>query len=501
MASRPHRSDAARIVAALERAVSRELPALLPRQRWFGDKGRPIGAVAIRDCAALGARGWLVLVDVTFAAGPDQTYAVPLVLGREGLAPGALSMALEAAGAPALALDAFDDPEFCRELLGAFERRVTVPTCRDGVVRFVRTERFPADAAAHAPRRLTGEQSNTSVIYGASLVFKAIRRIRPGIAIDCEVGAFLTSRARFAHVPPLAGAIEYAPASGPVTTLGVLQGYVANHGDGWSWVTAHLKNLPPERVDALSDDVFRELRGLGAITGELHGALACDPGDADFSPEPIAAADAAAWSARVVDDVGHTCERVRGRLSTLPPELAAGARALVANEAELVARARDLEILGGQRGMKIRVHGDYHLGQTLRTDGGFVVLDFEGEPGRPAADARRKQCALVDVAGMLRSLDYAVQATLPPSGAAVEAGERWVGHASATFLDGYREAAARASVPLLPASPAAFARVLAAFELDKALYEVRYELDNRPAWLAVPLRGLGRLLARERLAS
>src|SRR5438034_347863 len=405
MASRPHRSDAARIVAALERAVSRELPALLPRQRWFGDKGRPIGAVAIRDCAALGARGWLVLVDVTFAAGPDQTYAVPLVLGREGLAPGALSMALEAAGAPALALDAFDDPEFCRELLGAFERRVTVPTCRDGVVRFVRTERFPADAAAHAPRRLTGEQSNTSVIYGASLVFKAIRRIRPGIAIDCEVGAFLTSRARFAHVPPLAGAIEYAPASGPVTTLGVLQGYVANHGDGWSWVTAHLKNLPPERVDALSDDVFRELRGLGAITGELHGALACDPGDADFSPEPIAAADAAAWSARVV------------------------------------------------------------------------------------------------VAGMLRSLDYAVQATLPPAGAAVEAGERWVGHASATFLDGYREAAARAPVPLLPASPAAFARVLAAFELDKALYEVRYELDNRPAWLAVPLRGLGRLLARERLAS
>jgi len=192
---------------------------------------------------------------------------------------------------------------------------------------------------------------------------------------------------------------------------------------------------------------------------------------------------------------------VRGRLSTLPPELAAGARTLVANEAELVARARDLEILGGQRGMKIRVHGDYHLGQTLRTDGGFVVLDFEGEPGRPAAEARRKQCALVDVAGMLRSLDYAVQATLPPSGAAVEAGERWVGHASATFLDGYREAAARASVPLLPASPAAFARVLAAFELDKALYEVRYELDNRPAWLAVPLRGLGRLLARERLAS
>src|SRR5882762_9287124 len=287
MASRPHRSDDARMVAALERAVSRELPPLLPRQRWFGDKGRPIRAVALRDCAALGGRGWLVLVDITFAAGPDQTYAVPLVLGRAGAAPGTLSMTLEAAGAPALAIDAFDDPEFCRELLVAFERQVTVPTYRDGAVRFVRTERFPADAATKTPRRLTGEQSNTSVIYDATLVLKAIRKIRPGIAIDCEVGAFLTSRARFPHVPPLAGAMEYAPAAGPMTTLCVLQGYVANHGDGWSWVTAHLKNVPPERVDALSDDVFRELRGLGAITGELHAALACDSRDGDFATEPI----------------------------------------------------------------------------------------------------------------------------------------------------------------------------------------------------------------------
>ena len=489
MASRPRRSDDARIVAALERAVARELPPLLPRQRWFGDKGRAISAVALRDGAALGARGWWGLVDVSFAAGPDQTYAVAFLLDHDDLAPGALST------------DAFDDEEFCRELLGAFAQQLTVPTCRGGAVRFVRTERFLPDAVTKAPRRLTGEQSNTSVIYDTALVLKAIRKIRPGIAIDCEVGAFLTARARFPHVPPLAGSIEYAPAVGPVTTLGVLQGYVANHGDGWRWVTAHLKNLPPERVDALSDEVFHELRGLGAITGELHAALACDTRDGDFAPEPIGPEDAAAWSARVVDDVGHTCERVRGRLATLPPDLIAGARALVASEAELVARARDLETLGDQRCMKIRVHGDYHLGQTLRTDRGFVVLDFEGEPARPVAEGRRKQCALVDVAGMLRSLDYAVQATLPPSGAAMEAGERWVGRASGAFLDGYREAVAHAPVPLLPASPAAFARVLAAFELDKALYEVRYELDNRPAWLAVPLRGLERLLARERKAS
>ena len=481
--------------------MSRELPRRLPLQRWFGDKGRAIRSVALRDCAALGERGWLVLVDVAFAAGPDQTYSVPLVLAREEVAPGALSMTLEVGESPTLAMDAFDDPEFCRDLLGAFECRLAVPTLRDGVVRFVPTERFPAQTTGKAPRRLTAEQSNTSVFYDAALVLKAIRRMRPGIAIDCEVGAFLTSRARFPHVPPLAGAIEYAPAAGPPTTLGVLQGYVPNHGDGWSWVTAHLQACQPERVDALSEDVFRELRGLGAITGELHRALASDPTDADFAPEPIAAADTVAWSERVADDVRRTCELVRGRLAGLPPALAAAARALVACEPALIARARDLAILGGERCAKIRVHGDYHLGQTLRTDAGFVVLDFEGEPGRAVAEGRRKQCALVDVAGMLRSLDYAVQATLPPSGAAGEAGERWVERAGGAFLDGYQEAVARAPLPLLPASPAGFGRVLSAFELDKALYEVRYELDNRPAWLAVPLRGLGRLLARERVPS
>jgi trehalose synthase-fused probable maltokinase len=144
--------------------------------------------------------------------------------------------------------------------------------------------------------------------------------------------------------------------------------------------------------------------------------------------------------------------------------------------------------------MKIRVHGDYHLGQTLRTESGFVLLDFEGEPDRPLAERRRKQSGLVDVAGMLRSLDYAAHATLSPASAA--AGERWVQRASAAFLDGYLGELGRCPARLVPASRAELERTLAAFELDKALYEVRYELDHRPAWLAIPLRGLARLLTR-----
>ena len=495
--------DPARIVAALERALAAELPPALPRLRWFGDKGRTIAGVRLRDCGALGDRAWLTLVDVTFVQGPDETYAVPLVLGGDGGASSTLSMTLDLDGVPARAVDALDDPTVCLELLTLFERGASLTTVRGGTIRFVRTERFPRleRVASIVPRRLTAEQSNTSVVYGDLLVMKALRRVKPGITLDYEIGAFLTFRARFPHVPPLAGAIEYLPADGEVTTLGLLQGFVANHGDGWSWVGGHLRQLPPERIDELSEPVFHELARLGGVTGALHVALASGAGDPGFAPEPLTAEDAAEWSERIAADIRRTCEAIQARLPSLPREIADDARTLLAGAPALLARVPDVQALADERCVKIRIHGDYHLGQTLRTDAGFVVLDFEGEPARPLAERRRKQCVLVDVAGMLRSLDYAVHATLPPTSATTHAGERWVRRASASFLEGYRDAVAGAPARLLPPSPSAFSRALSVFELDKALYEVRYELDNRPTWLGIPLRGLARLLARERAAS
>src|SRR5206468_9515737 len=202
------------------------------------------------------------------------------------------------------------------------ERNVTVPTLHQGAVRFVRTELFPplGGVASLTPRRLTGEQSNTSVVYGDRLVVKALRRVKPGITLDYEVGAFLTFRARFPHVPPLAGAIEYLPADGEVTTLGLLQGFVANHGDGWSWVGGHLRQLPPERIDELSEPVFHELARLGGVTGALHVALASGAGDPGFAPEPLTAEDAAEWSERIAADIRRTCEAIQARLPSLPRE-------------------------------------------------------------------------------------------------------------------------------------------------------------------------------------
>jgi maltose alpha-D-glucosyltransferase / alpha-amylase len=476
--------------------VAVELPPALPRQRWFGAKGRAITGARLRDCAALGHRAWLTLVDVQFAEGADQTYAVPLLLDASEAAPGRLSLTLDLDGVPSRAADALDSPEFCLELLTVFETESTLPTVRGARIRFARTERFPELARADSitPRRLTGEQSNTSVIYGHLLVAKALRRLQPGINLDYEVGRFLTFRARFPHVPALAGSIEYVPATGAATMLGMLMCYVPNHGDGWTWVVDQLKRVEPERLDESSEPVFHELRRLGRVTAALHGALASDAGDPAFAPEPLTDSDAAAWGERVVEDVRRTCALLRGRLEALPPEIGDDARVLLADEGTLVARARDLRELGALQCAKIRIHGDYHLGQTLRTDGGFVILDFEGEPARPVDERRRKQCVLVDVAGMLRSLDYAVHSAASSAGS----GERWVRRATASFLEGYLEEIARAPARLLPASPADFARALAVFELDRALYEVRYELDNRPTWLGIPLRGVARLLARER---
>src|SRR5256712_13336442 len=253
MASRAPRSDRApgadhaRVEAALGGAVSAQLAPLLPRQRWFGDKGRTITGVRLRDCGALGDRAWLVLVDVTFDEGLDETYAVPLVLGGEGAAPGALAMTLDLDGVTTRALDAFDDPGFCLELVTAFERNVTVPTLHQGAVRFVRTELFPplAGVASLTPRRLTAEQSNTSVVYGDRLVVKALRRVKPGITLDYEVGAVLTFRARFPHVPPLAGGLGYGPPAGGVTAPRLPPGYFADQGDGLGWPLRHLPPRPP----------------------------------------------------------------------------------------------------------------------------------------------------------------------------------------------------------------------------------------------------------------
>jgi len=483
MASRPLRSDPAAVVALLSGPGRSDLASFLIRQRWFAAKTRAIDRVEVVDWAPLDADPplLLVLLDVD-----RDRYYVPVALS----APAAAGPAITRAGTDAV-VDAHDDPRLGRRLLAAIAagRRLAGQA---GRFRFEATPGwpFPADPDAEPVRRLSGEQSNTSLVIGGRLVLKSLRRPQPGVNPDLEVTRFLTTRTTFRHVPRLAGWMEYEDPSGPAT-LGLLQEFVDNRGDGWTHVLAALTARgegPGPRPEAGPDPLVEDLRRLGAITGGLHAALASDPSDAAFAPEPITRDDVVRWAGAIARDLAGDDVR-----PLLPRDAGRGG-----DPAAAVGRAlAGLEPLVGAA--KIRCHGDYHLGQVLKTADGFVIIDFEGEPARPLAERRLRQSPLRDVAGLLRSLDYAVHAAAfarpeVERPAALDALAAWEAVARRAFVHGYRGAAASSPVPLLPASEEDFARACAAFELEKACYELRYEMNNRPDWVAIPLAGITRVL-------
>ena len=477
MASRPLHSDPGSIVALLSGPGRSDLAQYLARQRWFAAKTRGIGALAVRDWATLDPDGPLVLLllDVD-----GDRYHVPVTVAPDA-APSGVMTRLDGA----VVVDAHDDPRFARRVLAAIEagRRLDG---RTGRFAFHPTPgwAFPPDPDALPARRHAGEQSNTSVILGGGLVLKTLRRPQPGLNPDLEITRFLTTRTPFRHVPRLAGWVEYEGADGPAT-LAVLQEFVANAGDGWKHVLSGLR----ERLAASSgpgapDPLVEDVRRLGAITGGLHAALASDDTDPDFAPEPITPADVARWATDIRRDLQSA------GVSGLPGDGLA--------LADPVARTlRSLEALVGT--VKIRSHGDYHLGQVLRTGDGFAIIDFEGEPARPLAERRTKQSALRDVAGMLRSLDYAAHAVafgLPAAERepALVGLTAWETLARRAFLQGYRSIAGASPVALIPPAEHALIEACGAFELEKACYELRYERDNRPDWVAIPLAGIRRIL-------
>ena len=478
MASRPLRSDPAALVALLSGPGRSDLARFLIRQRWFAAKTRGIAAVDVLDWAILDPDGPLVLLLIAVDGDP---YYVPVTVTAEA----APEATLVRAGADAV-VDAHHDPRFGRRVLAAIAAGRSADGCH-GRFAFRPTPgwAFAPDPDALAGRRLTGEQSNTSVVVG-DLVLKSLRRPQPGLNPDLEIARFLTTRTAFRHVPRLAGWVEYTGTSEPVT-LAVLQEFVPNVGDGWTHVVSTLAGRGAtieRRPDSLLDDIHH----LGAITGGLHVALASDDRDADFRPEPIGRDDVLRWAGEITRELA--APDFRRRLAGDPGHVADGvARTLTA-----------LESLAGAT-VKIRVHGDYHLGQVLKTPDGFAIIDFEGEPARPLAERRQKQSALRDVAGMLRSLDYAAHAVAfgrpeAERAAALAALTAWEAQAREAFLGGYLLSVAESPAPLAPVTAEALRAACGPFELQKAAYELRYELDNRPDWVAIPLAGISRILGR-----
>jgi trehalose synthase-fused probable maltokinase len=469
------------------------LPAWLETRRWFADKGRGIAAVEIEDAlveAVDDDRLVLAIARVTFRDRDVVRYLLPLAwTERVGDIPVITPAAIgNIAGG---FIEAVDAPWFGRWLIGAMDG-IGGGAVNDWVFAPHPPTREILATARNIPATIMrAEQSNTSLRYGDVLMVKLVRRLQPGPNPDEEMLRALAG-VGFDRVPPYAGGASWRSADGETFPFALAQAFVPNLGDGWSWLLAHLRELPESAVGTALDESSPEWL-LGRRTAELHVALAQinEPG---FAPEQVSTADFASDVHRVTSAVEHTISLLREGAERLPVSLRGALPAIVDGLRGVSSRAEGFREEAGTR--RLRVHGDYHLGQSLRTpDDDWIIIDFEGEPARPVFERRQKTSPLKDVSGMLRSFAYArgaaereyQDAAREPDRARLSA---WETAARRAFLKGYREAIRDAPVPLVPAADEAFRAALAAWELDKALYEIAYEVRNRPHWVELPLRSL-----------
>ncbi|MBI3329466.1 MAG: maltose alpha-D-glucosyltransferase [Nitrospinae bacterium] len=546
-----------RVTGAWEEVVQGQakpaLEALLPRylraRRWFGGRARRMKGASLLEVLPL---PWtpipacVTVVQVDYAEGDPELYVLPLTaaFGAEAArmledSPHPLLARLQGSGSRAgngasgVLFDALYDPRVSAALLDAIARHRRLKGAHGEVVAwptpaFRRLQRG-ADGALE-PRVLQVEQSNTSVVYGERFILKLLRRLDAGVNPDLEIGRFLSEQASFPHVPPIAGAIEYRRTDGEVMTLAILQGFVPNQGDAWQYTLDALRHygeaalarypevqdapLPDPQLPELRDDdlpaLARELLGaylasarlLGERTAELHLALAQAPGGSAVAPEPFSTLYQRALYQSMRSLTGQVLPRLREHLPDLPEAVEQDAQQVLRREGELLRRFRAV-VQHKITALRIRIHGDYHLGQLLYTGNDFVIIDFEGEPARPLSERRLKRSPLRDVAGMLRSFHYAAYTALgrelhggvapPAEWEVLEPCARfWYGWVSAVFLQAYLDRAGTA--PFLPRTREELATLLDAYLLEKTVYELGYELNHRPEWVQLPLRGILELL-------
>jgi maltose alpha-D-glucosyltransferase/alpha-amylase len=347
----------------------------------------------------------------------------------------------------------------------------------------------PSGGGPPAVKPVGLEQSNTSIRLGSSHVFKLFRKLDEGENPQLEIGRFLAGT-NFRSAPKLEGSLTYRAPDGRTATLGLLEDWIANGGDGWSHVVAQLERAARDGsgIDELAQDIFL----LGATTADFHAALASDPSSEAFAPEPVTPADVHLWRAGLLAQADRAMALVERHHTQWPAEAGKLGRTLLRDRHDLTQRLTEEDLAPGYAFQKIRVHGDYHLGQTLKTEAGFALIDFEGEPARSLEERRQKQCALKDVAGMMRSFEYATQTVIERMGSAPGAPLSASGLRSA-FVEGYLGRARTCGATFLPSAPDTVASWIRFFELEKALYEVEYEVNNRPAWVHIPLRGITRI--------
>jgi maltose alpha-D-glucosyltransferase/alpha-amylase len=515
----------------------------LPDKRWFGGKGRRLKTAAIAELIRIARESsavYLAMVRVGYVEGEPETYLLPLTFAtgddmariRQSAPDAVLCQLRCAAGLEGILYDALWDKNFCRELIEMMRRHRRL---KDGggelvasTTRSFRSLLGPADTDL-TPSILGVEQSNTSVVYGDRIILKLFRGLGEGMNPDLEIGLFLTERRSFVHVAPVAGSLAYRRNHNEEITVGILRGFVPNQGDAWRYTLQHLdqffertlvrssKDLVIQRkslVELVDDEVpllahdtigtyLESARLLGQRTAELHTALASAPEDPAFAPEPFSALYQRSLYQSMRRLAAEAFELLHKRISHLPELAVKKAEHLLELEPAVDRRFR---ALFGRKlaAMRIRCHGDYHLGQVLYTGKDFVIIDFEGEPARSLTDRRLKRSPLRDVAGMLRSFHYATYNALfydksiggglrPEEQQALEPWARfWYMWVAAVFLKAYLQAASGAS--FLPQARDELEVLLDIYLLEKAFYELKYELNNRPDWVRIPLRGILELL-------
>jgi maltose alpha-D-glucosyltransferase/alpha-amylase len=504
------RAAAERLVAQLENAI---VPAYLDGQRWYAGKERGAATVKLESiCRWQGSRGaWLLaFADVRFARGDAQQYFLPLAIDwaperASSQAAHALAQVREHSKTGLLS-DAFAHPDFVRDVLSALAVGEPVG-CPGGQIGFTATRAFDGllpESIDDAEIKLTADSSNFAMLIGGKLFLKAFRRLRAGVHPEWEMGRFLTERSPCAAIVPTAGAIVLTRSGGEETMLAIVQAAVANQGDGWRYTLQYLERCVDDATTRAADGQILAVdhspylllvRALARRTAELHRALAVKSGDPAFDPEPFDTASLADWVERVRIEADATLATLESRLETVPDDAREMARAVLADSGAM----RDWiegQARAGVDALRTRYHGDYHLGQVLLTRNDFVITDLEGEPGRPLHERRRKGSALKDVAGMLRSFDYAravaarhFAATRQADGAGVAALlEEWRAAARAEFVAAYRDALGDCAV--YPRARTDGDRLLRLATFERLFYEIRYELEQRPEWVAVPLRDL-----------
>ena len=525
-------------------ALARTLMPYIAERRWFRGKSRTRKHATITDVLRFEAdqRFAIVLVAVEYEQGPPETYVVPIAFAEDTEASEAMRTAqlviahVSIADVPgrgdhhvtgvlydALGADGFNTA-LARSMSGGGGATGTRGQLTGSAFAALRE----VDLSTLTPRATAADQSNSGVVFGDKLMLKIFRAIEDGPNAEFEIARFLSTRDPvYRGTARLAGVLEYRQGTHEPATVGTMFEFVPNQGDAWQLTMGALDRFfehlladkalpeaPPVQSGSLLDrartpptdrvidwvgSYIDNMRLLGLRTAELHAVLGSEPNDPLFAPEPFDFMHQQSIYGFASALMARTFDQLRERVRSYTPELRALAEAVIAREGEIDAH---LARITKRRvdALRIRVHGDYHLGQVLWTGDDFVIIDFEGEPGRPLTQRRFKRAALRDVAGMLRSLQYASAAALRDGRHRVEDIPRlevwahaWCDWVSASFLGGYLDRVRGSK--LVPANDLDLRLLLEFFLLEKCIYEISYELNNRPDWIEIPLRGLLALLA------